>query len=99
MIFNSTQPMFHCTTVVPSVSGGLSAEQSSKLQDLLRSVRRSDKDAKMRLAALQWSAALFKHDQFVIETAYLLAGASYCVFCEYVAFLIVLLSKSTVMCH
>ena len=75
------------TPVVPAITGGLSAEQSSKLQDLLRSVRRPDKDAKMRLAALQWSAALFKHDRFVIETAYLLSGESSPCFilCEHVA--------------
>jgi hypothetical protein len=68
---------FFITAPVPEVvsaPGGLNAETLSKLKELLRSVRRPDKDLKMRLAALQWGVALFPWDIFVIETAYLLAG-------------------------
>jgi hypothetical protein len=39
-------------------------------------VRRSDKDVKMRLAALHWSRALFRWDAFVLDTMTALAGAS-----------------------
>ena len=55
-------------------SAGLNQATASKLQELLRSVRRSDKDVKMRLAALQWSRALFHWDAFVLDTMYMLAG-------------------------
>ena len=44
------------------------------LKELLRKVRRSDRDVKMRLAALQWARALFHWDAFVLETLFLLAG-------------------------
>jgi hypothetical protein len=44
------------------------------LKELLRKVRRSDKDMKMRLAALHWSRALFRWDPFVLDTMTTLAG-------------------------
>lgn len=56
----------------PSV--GLNAATLSKLQELLKGVRRADKDVKMRLAALQWSRALFGWEPFVIDTIFMLAG-------------------------
>lgn len=55
-------------------ANGLNLVTTHKLQELLRSVRRSDKDIKMRLAALQWSRALFHWDAFVLDTMFLLAG-------------------------
>jgi hypothetical protein len=67
------------STGLPSYGGGnssivLSGATLNKLQELLSRARANQADQKMRLAALQWTRALFAWSRFAIDTIFLLAG-------------------------
>jgi hypothetical protein len=68
------------STGLSSYGGGnssnivLSGTTLNKLQELLSKARANQADQKMRLAALQWTRALFAWSRFSIDTIFLLAG-------------------------
>jgi hypothetical protein len=68
------------STGLSSYGGGnssnivLSGTTLNKLQELLSKARANQADQKMRLAALQWTRALFGWSRFAIDTVFLLAG-------------------------